>query len=142
MQATANTDPIPGFALGVANRDRLRRAAEQAAHLADMPDGPAKTAATLQFALDVHTCPLFCTNPHTKDDRFDPGPGIHESSSLRTGPLSHWLHVSDERGATLAVEMGGEPEYLDLDELDTLLANLALHRAMLAATTRWTQVPA
>lgn len=138
--AAAEADPIPGFALGVANRDRLRRAAELAARIADMPDGPAKTAATLQFAIDVHTCPVFCTEDHA--DPQNDAAAVHESKSLHTGPVSHWVHVSDERGATLAVEMGREPEYLDLGELDTLLANLALHRAMLAATTRWTQVPA
>lgn len=136
----ATDTAIPGFALGVANRDRLRRAAEQAARLDTMPDGPDKTLAAALFAIDVATCPLFCTNDHTDTDH-GPGPDVHESTSLHTGPVAHHVHVSLKRGAVLALALAGGPEYLDLDELDALLANLNLHRAMLAVADRYVPEP-
>ncbi len=101
------------------NRTATPPRGERPTHLRVVPPlGPVQPATP---------CPAFCAAQHD-----DPTDQCHYSKPAPVGPIDVSVTISGHGLASLALSTGNEPEYLDLDETDRLIAVLQRHRAILA----------
>jgi hypothetical protein len=73
-------------------------------------------------------CPSWCV----VGDSHETGDLYHFGDSKQAGPVSHYLDIDDDGAPNVAIGFGCDPEHLDLDEVDALIAGLTARRAELA----------
>jgi hypothetical protein len=73
-------------------------------------------------------CPSWCT----VGDCHETGDLYHFSDSEQAGPVAHRLDIDDDGVPNVSIDLGTDPEHLDLDELDKLIEGLTVRRAELA----------
>lgn len=79
-------------------------------------------------------CPAWCDVEHDSA-ALDGDRSYHHSPTVWSGPAGLYVDVRDDGTASLALSLGSDPELLDLDEVDALIASLTEHRALLAAVS-------
>jgi hypothetical protein len=73
-------------------------------------------------------CPPWCVVEHQDaSDRF------HFDRSDVAGPVSYGVEVGQDDIPSVMISFGSDPEHLDLDEVDALIAGLIERRSVLAA---------
>lgn len=72
-------------------------------------------------------CPPWCVTLHE-----DPADRFHYSEFAWVGSVGVDVEISDDGAPGVGVSLGHEPQFLDLTDVDALIAALTVKRALLA----------